>query len=113
MGLDSFAYAVPDDGADTFLRDNPDAFEIMYWRKHGDLHDWLEVLYRKRGGKQAFCCPLRLRRVDLLALRKAIKEQRLSPDVDAEMDAVDLEFIARALRYMKEDGYAIFYDSSW
>ena len=42
-----------------------DTEEIAYWRKHPDLHGWMEQLYRKEGswsGLQSSGClyPLRL-----------------------------------------------------
>lgn len=67
MGLDMYAYR-------TWTRipqvdfDPPDDCErIAYWRKHPNLHGWMHLRYRNRGGDNAEfnCAPLRLDAGDL------------------------------------------------
>ena len=69
MGLDMHAYRMKftpskevDFSEEIFGRDdrgeldyeNPIvvAKEIAYWRKHPDLHGWMENLYREKGGRE-------------------------------------------------------------
>ena len=52
MGLDMYAYATEEatsaeDFADLGLESRE---EFFYWRKHPNLHGWMEALYRSKGG---------------------------------------------------------------
>ena len=38
------------------LDDLPDVEQIHYWRKHPNLHGWMEDLYRAKGGAAEFNC---------------------------------------------------------
>jgi hypothetical protein len=128
MGLDMYAYAVK---KSQNLRDTdqnlshcertPD--ELYYWRKHHDLHGWMENLYRKKGGKEdSFnCVSVRIEQSDLLDLQLAILHQDMPKTTgfffgdnppDAESNAYDLEFIAKALTEIKK-GNAVYYTSWW
>ena len=57
MGLDMCACTTPtapDSPADF---EAEDATEFHYWRKHPNLHGWMEYLYRQKGGQaQDFNC---------------------------------------------------------
>lgn len=123
MGLDMFAYKVPKKFALSDLRIDKEFFEnykgddeFMYWRKHWDLHKWMENLYYAKGGKGEFnCAVVRLTLDDLTSLRKTIAENRLSNggfDLGWYTKRDDLAFIDKAIQAI-EDGYEIYYDSWW
>lgn len=97
--------------------------ELHYWRKHHDLHGWMERLYRSRGGKaESFnCIAIRLTEADLDALEADIKAYALPETTgfffgnnppDEETVKEDLEFIADARRAIKK-GLVVLYDSWW
>ena len=61
MGLDMFAFAVPRPlatAAVDFKAPETDGFQqLHYWRKHPNLHGWMEALYRSKGGQsELFNC---------------------------------------------------------
>lgn len=127
MGLDMYAYSVkykvgmPD--VDYEFKDDDGRVEIMYWRKHHDLHGWMKQLYEAKGGKDTSfnCNSVRLTPVGLDQLEKDIKENKLPhtegfffgnfpPDEDSMN--TDLEFIKLARSEIK-DGNAVYYYSWW
>ena len=135
MGLDMYAWAVPEDWAvddETILKEGegtrPEGEdgrlnEIFYWRKHHDLHGWVENLYRDRGGaaKSFNCVQVRLYPHNLDRLEVDIRASMLPqtsgfffgnnpPDEDSIQH--DLEFISKA-RESIADGHAVYYDSWW
>lgn len=138
MGLDMFAWSVPqawvvDDEtvADRGEMGRPagdentqgDLNELFYWRKHHDLHGWMEALYRSRGGAvESFnCVKVRLYPEDLDALEKDVKANALPATTgfffgnnppDKESIEHDMQFITKA-RTAIADGFAVFYDSWW
>jgi hypothetical protein len=97
--------------------------EIMYWRKHPNLHGWMKNLYEDKGGtEEDFNCDnVELTKKDLTSLKKAIKEGGLpstegfffgeSMGTDDEVEQ-DLKFIKEAEKAIKE-GYRIYYSSRW
>lgn len=97
--------------------------EIHYWRKHPNLHGWMESLYRKKGGaEESFnVAPVQLTMDDLAALRDAIEGRALpetagfffgnSYNTDEER-ADDLQFIEKAITAIGE-GYSVYYSSWW
>ncbi|MCA1494777.1 phosphoglycerate kinase [Ensifer sp. NBAIM29] len=122
MGLDMYACT---------LREPPAApvdFEVEeattplhYWRKHPNLHGWMERLYREKGGKDANfnCLNLQLTAEDLDRLETAIRDRTL-PHTEgfffgvsdgSEVDD-DLAFVAKA-RDALAAGLAVFYVSWW
>ena len=129
MGLDQYAYAttqVPDRPVDFEVSD-ADAL-IATWRKHPDLHGWMERLYRERGGTgvetgfgdgQFNTVPVALTLEDLDALEAAVRSRTLphtegfffgaSLPEDAEDD---LAFIGRARKALSE-GKCVYYTSWW
>lgn len=125
MGLDMYAYTAPSDliGASTDV--DVDALRgverLHYWRKHPNLHGWMEALYRSKGGKaEVFnLVSVRLTAEDLDALERAIREDRL-PETTGfffgesrpEEKAEDLAFITKARAALGE-GKAVLYDSWW
>jgi hypothetical protein len=127
MGLDMYAWGVDAELADRFLESKmepnfkPD--ELHYWRKHHDLHGWMESRYYAGGGaaKSFNCVKLRLTLEMLDDLERDIKAKRLPategfffgnnpPDEESNFD--DLNFIAKARTYINGGG-AVFYDSWW
>ena len=130
MGLDMYAFRVKaEDVIDDFnVRDDEmgrkePLEELAYWRKHHDLHGWMEKLYRNKGGdKESFnCVPVRLTEFDLDALQFDLLNDTLPetqgfffgtnpPDLESLKE--DLEFIQKARDAIKE-GDAVYYDSWW
>lgn len=129
MGLDMFAWRVKaEDAIGDFEiarneEDSAKVEEIFYWRKHHDLHGWMESLYRIKGGtKKSFnCVPVRLTMNDLQLLESAVLENRLpktqgfffgtNPPDELSIKR-DMEFISTA-KIAISMGDAIYYDSWW
>ena len=130
MGLDMFVWRVAANDAidDLTIRSEEDGREreleeLFYWRKHHDLHGWMENLYRAKGGtKESFnCVPVRLSDTDLDNLMIDVMNKKL-PETrgfffgdnpqDAESVINDLKFIALAKEAIRE-GDAVYYDSWW
>ena len=96
------------------------AKEIAYWRKHPDLHGWMENLYREKGGReQSFngdLVVLTLKDLDRLEediLRKNLpKTSGFFFGESVEISLKDLEFVLEARKAIQE-GDTVFYDSSW
>jgi hypothetical protein len=121
MGLDMFAYKTRSQVNAVDFETPPDASEIAYWRKHPNLHGWMEELYYEKGGtqQQFNCTPVRLTADDLDALERAINETGLPHTTGfffgesrPEEIAIDRAFIADA-RAAIGDGWFVFYDSWW
>ena len=99
--------------------------QLHYWRKHPNLHGWMEQLYLNRCKQasqvpQTFnCIAIRLYPHELVAL-KAVVEADVLPETEGfffgksmpEDKALDLEFIEKALEAI-DDGMAVYYDSWW
>jgi hypothetical protein len=132
MGLDMFAFAVKqsdlpkedqDVEVDVKLGENIPKTEVFYWRKHHDLHGWMQNLYVQKGGVDPDfnCNTVRLTYEDLDELEKDLNGQDLPETTgfffgnnppDQESLNNDLDFISKA-RNMMDEGYAVFYDSWW
>jgi hypothetical protein len=122
MGLDMYAYSragsVP---APVDFDKVDDDTEIFYWRKHPNLHGWMQQLYKSKGGTdEAFdLSPVQLTGEDLDALEAAINQTAL-PETKGfffgrsfpEDKVNDLAFIAKARQELK-DGKSVFYTSWW
>ena len=126
MGLDQFAYKTkvkptnPVDFNDEVYDDNAEREEIHYWRKHPNIHGFMERLYREKGGSKEFnCATVQLTQDDINVLASMILDKELpetsgfffgqsSGDEEEEKD--DLEFCRKASEAIKE-GYTVFYDS--
>jgi hypothetical protein len=98
-----------------------DIEEIAYWRKHPDLHGWMEQLYRKKGGTDPSFNgdTVLLTEEDIDNLKIAVLTRTLPStsgfffgESKQEINFADLEFIEKAKQAIKE-GYTIYYDSSW
>lgn len=96
------------------------AKEIAYWRKHPDLHGWMENLYREKGGREKSfngdLVVLTLKDLDRLEediLRKNLpKTSGFFFGESGEISLKDLEFVLEARKAIQE-GDTVFYDSSW
>ena len=96
------------------------AKEIAYWRKHPDLHGWMENLYREKGGREkSFNGDLVvLTLADLDRLEEDILRKNLPKTSgfffgeSGEISLKDLEFVLEARKAIQE-GDTIYYDSSW
>ena len=94
--------------------------DLHYWRKHPDLHGWMETLYYAKGGKKDFnCVNVALSMEDLehlesdISQRTTTKNNRLFPGVSdgSEMED-DLAFVTKAMK-ATASGYTVFYSSWW
>ena len=128
MGLDQFAYKTrvkpgkSVDFQDEVYKDEVEREEIHYWRKHPNVHGFMEDLYREKGGESDFNCrPVELTQEDIDSLAKSILDQELPKTSgfffgqsygDEEEENDDLEFCKKASEAIKE-GYTVFYDSWW
>jgi len=137
VGLDQYAFAVMPhrDNTDFSVRwtreNTPEgvtpAIQLAYWRKHTDLHGFVEQLFRDRAKDQNYtpqdgmfnCQPFRLTLNDLIALREAIEENDLPHttgfffgESTSEKNAATLEFIDAAQKAIAQD-MEIYYDSLW
>lgn len=125
MGLDMYAQSTSlrvEETVDFRLPDEAEIEDLCYWRKHPNLHGWMEALYREKGGSQEFnCVNLQLTGRDLDRLEQDIIEGNLpqttgfffgeSNGSDAEKQD-DLAFIAK-VRKAIADGRTVFYTSWW
>lgn len=132
MGLDMYAYTAAragqmnehyegyDDEKDTSPVEKPR--ELAYWRKHPNLHGWMERLAESKGLKyNSFNgIELELTWEDIDALERAVIHEQLptttgfffgNPSDDHYKEA-DLEFIKHA-RAELFCGLKVFYNSSW
>lgn len=155
MGLDMMAFAIPvkpskeidifeyrDDDNNRYIDGevhNEELEELFYWRKHPNLHGWMERLYYKKGGTEddglgGFNSgqSVVLTSEDLDNLESDIKADNLpftsgfffgkSPrpnSIDLEeqewylkQQAEDLEFVEKARRAI-EEGKTVYYTSWW
>ena len=139
MGLDMYAYSANKAGAQTEYWENSNIIdgevvstctkpkEIMYWRKHPNLHGWMENLWQRKGRPGAESdadifngIELELTWEDLMELEYDIAHKALpsttgfffGDDSDAYYKKQDQEFIKEA----KADllcGLKVYYNSSW
>jgi hypothetical protein len=97
--------------------------DLAYWRKHPNLHGWMEKLYRKKGGKENSFNgdQVVLTLKDLAELKETVMGSNLpntsgfffgNSKSDVYERVKDLEFIEDAKAAILE-GYTVFYDSSW
>jgi hypothetical protein len=125
MGLDMYAFAVSKrDAIGEFeMAKDCEREELHYWRKHHDLHGWMEKLYRAKGGDaDSFnCIPVELTVDDLDDLQQALLDDNLPrtsgfffgdnpPDLETMRN--DLMFVQKCRIAIKE-GKVVYYDSWW
>ena len=141
MGLDMYAYSANKAGAQTEYWENGNIDkesgefkstctkpkELAYWRKHPNLHGWMERLWEEKGrpgaesDREAFNgIELELEWHDIENLEEDIREGNLpgttgfffGDDADDYYKQQDLEFVKQA----KADlflGLKVYYNSSW
>jgi len=128
MGLDQYAYTAARAGQyqDHYELENvTKPLELAYWRKHPNLHGWMETLWNSKGrvgdsGDQFNCIELELTPEDIDMLENDILEGALpgtsgfffGDSADDYYLEEDLQFIrdARAWHFL---GLKVFYNSSW
>lgn len=121
MGLDMYAYVAKSTPRKPVDFKVDDAVEIHCWRKHPNLHGWMECRYREKGDTDIDfnCVNVQLTRDDLDRLEVVIEERALPLTVGfffgesdgSEIDD-DLQFIAKA-REAIAAGLTVFYSSWW
>lgn len=134
MGLDMFAYRLkgfnPSNQVDFSseiqpLRENEknpqEPEEFFYWRKHPNLHGFMEQIYREKGGvEEVFnCVPVQLTQEDLDRIAAVVIDDKLPytqgfffGESSDDRKAEDIEFLEKAKQSLSE-GYTIWYDSWW
>ena len=140
MGLDMYAYVATREGQQRDYYEgaewNDDAKdyvntkvnkprEIAYWRKHPNLHGWMERLWDAKGdhgrtGQDFNGVELELTAEDLDALERDVKKRQLPAtsgfffgnNSDQHYYDSDLAFI-KAARTEMFMGLKVFYNSSW
>ena len=130
MGLDMYAWQVKPEYAlgdfEVARREDDsgcDLDELHYWRKHHDLHGWMEKLYRAKGGTDPDfnCAKVRLTLEDLDRLEKDVLANKLpqtsgfffgNNPPDEESIRYDMEFVSKAKAAIA-GGMAVYYDSWW
>ena len=121
MGLDMFAYITRAEIPPVDFERTENSTQLFYWRKHPNLHGWMEKLYRSKGGTDAEfnCVAVRLELPDIDALERAVGADGLPfitgfffGESGPEDKQADLEFIRKA-RVALKDGLKVFYTSWW
>lgn len=122
MGLDQYAFSASSE--EELTKEDGDRTEIAYWRKHPNLHGWMEQLYREKGGtEESFnCVPVELTEEDLDRLENAINGEGdelpetsgffFGSNSNEHYKEHDLKFIEDARAAINE-GRKVFYDSWW
>jgi hypothetical protein len=121
MGLDMYvctSLEKPDSAVDFDVKA---AERLHYWRKHPNLHGWMENLYREKGGREdSFnCVNLQLDSDDLDRLEADVKGGCLPltagfffGESDGKESDDDLAFIAKAREALCAE-LTVFYTSWW
>ena len=121
MGLDMYAMTTRQAPALPVDFTTDDASEFAYWRKHPNLHGWMERLYREKGGSAELfnCVNVQLSAEDLDRLEHVIKDECLPHtkgfffgESDGTERPDDLAFVASAREALAE-GLTVFYTSWW
>ena len=131
MGLDMYAYVGRPGQKDEYWEQYGEEVaedqkvskprELAYWRKHPNLHGWMQRLWESKGNEGDFNGDeLELTWADLDALELAVTHGQLpatggfffGKDADDHYREQDLEFVknARAELFL---GLKVFYNSSW
>ncbi len=121
MGLDMYALITNQEIPEVDFEDPKDSQLLHQWRKHPDLHGWMERLYRLKHGKEEIfnCAAVRLRPSDLDLLEFDVKCDDLPKTTGfffgesrPEEKQHDIDFIQKA-RAAIAKGYKVFYASWW
>ena len=112
----------PETDVDFSLDEENSGEEICYWRKHPNLHGWMENLYDQKGGTEEFnCVNVKLNSDDLDALERDLNAARLPQTSgfffgasDGSLDEInfDLQFVKDAREAINQ-GYTVYYTSWW
>ena len=126
MGLDQYAFKIKKGIITSPVFNDKqvpqnELVEIAYWRKHPNLHGWMERLYDSKGGEGMFNCEfVQLTESDLAKLQDDILQQALieasgpfwGEDSCEYYRKDDLAFIKEAFDSI-DQGYDILYYSWW
>ena len=133
MGLDQYAVAIKPKVADLHLKahggdltdDEVESLakgteQLMQWRKHPNLNEWMSNLWSLENGDEEFNCqPLELTLDDIEALEKSVTEDKLPHGegffwgtTQPEHKEDDLKFIKLARKSL-ESGKRVFYSCWW
>ena len=108
MGLDMYVFTTDKPPATPVDFPEPKhAFQLHYWRKHPNLHGWMQKLYEEKGGadRDFDLAPVVLVAADLDRLEADIKAKQLPQtagfffgcsDGDEHERADDLAFVQKA-----------------
>ena len=142
MGLDMYAYVAAREGqhkefwdgawhdkeSGEFVNEKTaKPLEIAYWRKHPNLHGWMEALWKAKGSPAGYDddtmfngIELELTKEDIDSLEIAIKEGQLPATTGFFFgDPSDNYYYEDDLNFVKEAranlflGLKVFYNSSW
>lgn len=119
MGLDSYVYAVkPKWAVDDFtISEDIDTqpTEIQYWRRNRLVHQWMNDLYYDKGGtsKPFNSDYVRITKEELDSLEKYIEEEISSDWEQNEWFVNSYSSFFKECNMYLEDGYALYYYSSW
>jgi hypothetical protein len=121
MGLDMYAFTTGADIPAVDFKQPDDSAELFYWRKHPNLHGWMEELYRAKGGSEDDfnCVPVRLEKADIDALETIVNGDNLPFTTGfffgeslPEDKNDDLNFVQKARAALNE-GKRVYYTSWW
>lgn len=124
MGLDMYAFALKGEvktEVDFDTNNLTDEVEVAYWRKHPNLHGWMEELYYQKGGSDDSFngSKVVLTKTDLDSLEQDIIDGNLPQtsgfffgQTDGSERDGDLEFVSKAREAIKE-GKIVYYTSWW
>jgi hypothetical protein len=121
MGLDMYASTTSEDIAAVDFSEPKDADGIFYWRKHPDLHGWMENLYREKGGTEEDfnLVGVRLDSSDLDLLENVVKADMLPHTAGFFFGASKPEDKDRTLEFVRlaraalASGKRVFYHAWW
>ena len=119
MGLDMYAYKTKTQIPPVDFKEPEDTSEIFRWRKHPNLHGWMEDLYKHKGGEgpDFNCDQVRLDAEDLDTLEKELETLPETfgfffGESTPEDKLDDIRFIQTAREAIR-DGYTVYYTSWW
>lgn len=122
MGLDMYAYKTREKFASPV--DFPvtsSGEELAYWRKHPNLHGWMEQLYREKGGRSEHfnVSPVVLTPDDLDRLETDLRTGNLPytqgfffGESRGDEWENDIKFVKSA-REAIDEGFTVYYTSWW
>ena len=122
MGLDMYAFITADKLASEVDFPEAKAVQLHYWRKHPNLHGWMQLLYIEKGGREKNFnwSPVALNSADLDRLEAAVIADELPLTTGfffgesnwRERKDDDLAFIAKARKALAS-GKMVFYIGDW